>query len=64
MDKAKENTYSSNNQSLTVESCFLGTDSIHNLLKRFLSDIGNAAPPMYNGSSDTVAAAPAKEGGE
>lgn len=62
MDKAKENTYSSNNQSLTVESCFLGTDSIHNLLKRLLSDIGNTAPPIYNG--DTAAAVSAKEGGE
>lgn len=64
VDKVRENTYTSNNQSLTVESHFLGTDSIHNLLKRFLSDIANTTPPMYNGSSDTVVAASTKEGGE
>lgn len=64
VDKARGNTYTSNNESLTVESHFIGVDSIHNLLKQFLFDIANAMPPQYNDSSNTVVAASTKEGGE
>lgn len=71
MDKTSERTYTNEMQSLTVESRFVGTDSIHNLLKRFLKEqcnpkieVANTTPPQYNNSSNTVVAASTKEGGE
>ena len=71
MDKTSERIYTNGTQSLCVESHFVGTDSIHNLLKRFLKEqnnheikVANATPPQYNKFSNTVVAASAKEGSE
>ena len=71
MDKASGNTYTNGDQSITIESCFIGTNSIHNLLKQFIKEqnnvkieVANTTPPQYNDSGNTVVAASAKEGGE
>lgn len=71
MDKTGERIYTNETQSLFVESYFVGTDSVHNLLKRFLKEqnnheikVANTMPPQYNEPSNTVVAASTKEGGE
>lgn len=70
VDKAVERTYSNKNQSLVVESHFVGNESVCSLLKRFLQEqaasenrVANAASTQDADSSNTAVAASAKEGG-
>lgn len=68
VDKISETTYTNEAQSVTVESYFVGTDSIHNLLKRFLQEqfnaksrVANIVDLQYNCLGNTVVAASTKE---